>query len=64
MIGDIADGTPGANKFDILATIGKDSRVGYKYLKPGYGYGGPCFPRDNKALSQHSLSRRFKSFFS
>ena len=50
MIGDVADKTEGANKHDILRAIGSDSRVGNKYLKPGYGFGGPCFPRDNRAL--------------
>jgi nucleotide sugar dehydrogenase len=54
MIGDIADRTPGANKFDILAAIGHDSRVGTKYLTPGWGYGGPCFPRDNRALAGYA----------
>ncbi len=56
IIGDIADETPGADKFAILAAIGKDSRVGSKYLKPGYGFGGPCFPRDNRALAKYAAS--------
>ena len=36
----------------VLESIGKDSRIGNKYLKWGYGFGGPCFPRDNRALSK------------
>ena len=50
MIGDIAaaSGLPAVN---ILNAIGSDSRIGNKYLKYGYGYGGPCFPRDNRALA-------------
>jgi UDPglucose 6-dehydrogenase len=56
MIGDAADKTPGANKNDILNAIGSDSRVGTKYLKPGYAYGGPCFPRDNRALGGYIKS--------
>lgn len=54
MIGDIADRSAGANKFDILECVGADSRIGPKYLKPGYGFGGPCFPRDNRALAGHA----------
>jgi nucleotide sugar dehydrogenase len=54
MIADIADQTPGADKFDILRAIGHDARVGTKYLLPGWAYGGPCFPRDNRALAGYA----------
>jgi len=50
MIGDIADQTEDADKNVILNAIGKDSRIGNACLKAGYGFGGPCFPRDNRAL--------------
>ncbi len=49
-IGNVAYKT-GADPTVILNAIGADSRVGNSYLKWGYGYGGPCFPRDNRALS-------------
>jgi nucleotide sugar dehydrogenase len=49
MIGDIAI-RYGCNEDTILKAIGSDDRIGSKYLKYGYGYGGPCFPRDNRAL--------------
>ena len=39
---------PGANAKRILEAIGRDRRIGADYLKPGLGYGGPCFPRDNR----------------
>tara|TARA_R110001583_G_C5670137_1_gene410734 strand:+ start:4155 stop:5252 length:1098 start_codon:yes stop_codon:yes gene_type:complete len=50
MIGDISEKVGGETS-KILNAIGSDSRVGNKYLGYGYGYGGPCFPRDNRALS-------------
>ena len=37
-----------------LAAIGADSRVGGKYLKYGFGYGGPCLPRDNRAFAHYA----------
>jgi nucleotide sugar dehydrogenase len=49
MIGDIVKKS-GGNPHTVLGAIGSDSRVGSKYLGYGYGYGGPCFPRDNRAL--------------
>lgn len=54
LIGDIADVSPGADKEEILQAIGCDQRIGSKNLKPGYGYGGPCFPRDNRALGNYA----------
>ncbi len=54
LVGDLADETPGANKFDILQAIGFDSRIGSKCLLPGYGFGGPCFVRDNRALADYA----------
>ena len=56
MIGDIADSTQGADKIAILNAVGLDSRIGNKYLSYGFGYGGPCLPRDNRALIQHAKS--------
>lgn len=51
MIGDIALRYE-ANPDIILKAIGTDSRIGSKYLNYGYGFGGPCFPRDNRALAK------------
>lgn len=56
LIGDIADETPGADKDAITRAIGHDKRVGTKNMKPGFGYGGPCFPRDNHALGNYALA--------
>lgn len=35
----------------ITKALGLDNRIGSKYIKPGLGYGGPCFPRDNVAFA-------------
>lgn len=55
MIGDIVTKAGGRPK-TVLAAIGADSRIGDKYLGYGYGYGGPCFPRDNRALGIYAGS--------
>ena len=38
----------------VLEAIGNDSRIGTKYLKFGFGFGGPCFPRDNRAFASYA----------
>jgi len=43
----------------VLNAIGSDSRIGNKYLNYGYGFGGPCLPRDNKALSEYAKINDF-----
>lgn len=42
---------PDADVDVVTSALGLDSRIGRKYLTGAIGYGGPCFPRDNKALS-------------
>ena len=39
-----------------LAAVGSDSRIGSKYMRYGYGYGGPCLPRDNRAYAHYARS--------
>lgn len=51
----------GADSSVVLKAIGSDSRVGNKYFKAGLGYGGPCFPRDNIALSKYCEDQRVKN---
>lgn len=57
-IGDLAT-TVGADANKILAAVGADSRVGEKYLKYGFGFGGPCLPRDNRALGYFAETQNF-----
>lgn len=51
MIADMCDRLTGADADVVCRAVGDDSRIGRKYLKGAVGYGGPCFPRDNKAFA-------------
>jgi UDPglucose 6-dehydrogenase len=56
MLAEICEHLPGADVDVVTAALGKDSRIGSKYLKGALGYGGPCFPRDNVAFA--AMARR------
>ncbi len=49
----------GANVSDVSVGIGLDGRIGKKFLHPGPGYGGSCFPKDTLALVK--TAQDFKS---
>lgn len=52
MLGEICDRLEGSDVQVIADAIGRDTRIGKKYLKPAVGYGGPCFPRDTIAFAR------------
>jgi UDPglucose 6-dehydrogenase len=51
MLADLCERIPGGDIDVVTNALGFDKRIGHKYLKGALGYGGPCFPRDNVALS-------------
>jgi UDPglucose 6-dehydrogenase len=53
-ISEICEKTPGASAEVVLSAIGSDSRIGSSYLKAATAFGGPCFPRDNRAFSKYA----------
>jgi len=43
--------TLGATSDDVLRGIGYDRRIGSDFLRPGIGFGGPCFEKDVKSMA-------------
>ena len=52
MISEICDKLDGADSDVVTAAIGRDTRIGRKYLRGATAYGGPCFPRDTVAFAR------------
>lgn len=42
----------GADIDEVISVLGSDARIGADFLRAGLGYGGSCFPKDTRALSQ------------
>ena len=49
----------GCDVHEVARAIGMDRRIGNKFLHPGPGYGGSCFPKDTRALS--AIGQQFHS---
>ena len=47
----------GCDVHDVARAIGMDKRIGSKFLHPGPGFGGSCFPKDTRAFS--SVARQY-----
>jgi UDPglucose 6-dehydrogenase len=56
MLGEICECLPEADVDVVTRAVGLDSRVGQAYFRAGTRYGGPCFPRDNRALGVFARS--------
>lgn len=56
MLARLCEKLPGADASIVTDAIGLDSRIGSKYLQGAVSYGGPCFPRDNRAMASLASS--------
>jgi UDPglucose 6-dehydrogenase len=50
-LADMCERLPDADVDAVTDALGLDTRIGRKYLRGAIAYGGPCFPRDNKAFA-------------
>ena len=51
MLARLCEKLPEADVNVVTEALGLDTRIGPKYLKGAVSYGGPCFPRDNRAMA-------------
>jgi len=49
----------GADVHHVARAMGLDGRIGKKFLHPGPGFGGSCFPKDTRALSKIARERGY-----
>ena len=49
----------GADVLHVARAMGLDGRIGKKFLHPGPGYGGSCFPKDTRALSRMAKEKGY-----
>ncbi|MDG1847562.1 MAG: UDP-glucose/GDP-mannose dehydrogenase family protein, partial [Candidatus Marinimicrobia bacterium] len=50
----------GADVHDVAIAMGKDGRISDKFLHPGPGFGGSCFPKDTMALANTGKKNKIK----
>ena len=50
MLSELCERIPGGDVDAVTDALGNDKRIGHRYLKGATGFGGPCFPRDNRAI--------------
>ncbi len=50
-LSELCERLPGGDVDTISSALGLDRRIGAPYLRGGLAFGGPCFPRDNKAFA-------------
>jgi UDPglucose 6-dehydrogenase len=57
MLTEVCSRLPGANVDVVTDAMGRDTRIGRRYLTGAVSFGGPCFPRDNVAFAHlaHSI---------
>jgi len=51
MMAEMCETIPGGDVDTVSRILGLDLRIGIKYLSGGLAFGGPCFPRDNRAVA-------------
>jgi UDPglucose 6-dehydrogenase len=61
MVSDLISRTKHARNDEVFSVLKDDSRIGEKFFTPGLGYGGPCLPRDNKALISFGNSKKIQT---
>lgn len=52
LLAELCEKFPGANVDDVTRALGRDSRIGPKFLRGALGFGGPCLCRDSRAMEQ------------